>query len=65
MWQGRMPAGLYRRGGIAFAGTVENKPTAIVVMSAEACTGSCSSLTLELNGVAEWGKNGWGGGRDY
>jgi len=37
-----------------FRRTVENKPTAIVVMSAEACTRSCSSLTLELNGIAEW-----------
>jgi len=37
-----------------FRRTVENKPTAIVVMSAAACTRSCASLTLELNGVAEW-----------
>lgn len=37
-----------------FRRTVENKPTAIVVMSAESCTRSCASLTLELNGVAEW-----------
>jgi len=39
-----------------FRRTVENKPTAIVVISAEACTRSCASLTLELNGVAEWEK---------
>ena len=39
-----------------FRRTVENKPTAIVVVSAEACTRSCASLTLELNGVAEWKK---------
>jgi|SRR5215204_1491774 len=37
-----------------FRRTVENKPTAIVVMSAESCTRSCASLTLELNGCAEW-----------
>jgi recombination protein RecA len=37
-----------------FRRTVENKPTAIVVMSAESCTKSCSLLTLELNGCAEW-----------
>jgi recombination protein RecA len=37
-----------------FRRTVESKPTAIVVMSAEACTRSCSLLTLELNGCAEW-----------
>lgn len=37
-----------------FRRTVESKPTAIVVMSAEACTRSCSLLTLELSGCAEW-----------
>jgi len=37
-----------------FRRTVENKPTAVVVISAEACTRSCSLLTLELNGFAEW-----------
>jgi hypothetical protein len=37
-----------------FRRTVENKPTAIVVLADEACTRSCASLTLELNGVAEW-----------
>ena len=37
-----------------FRRTVENKPTAIVVMSAESCTRSCASLTLELNGCAQW-----------
>jgi len=37
-----------------FRRTVENKPTAIVVMSAEGCTRSCASLSLELNGCAEW-----------
>jgi recombination protein RecA len=40
-----------------FRRTVENKPTAIVVVSAEACTRSCASLTLELNGIAGWIKN--------
>ena len=37
-----------------FRRTVENKPTAIVVISAESCTRSCASLTLELNGIAGW-----------
>ncbi len=37
-----------------FRRTVESKPTSIVVMSAEACTRSCSLLTLELDGCAEW-----------
>ena len=37
-----------------FRRTVENKPTAIIVLSAEGCTRSCASLTLELNGNAEW-----------
>ena len=37
-----------------FRRTVENKPTAIVVMSSESCTRSCASLTLELSGSAEW-----------
>jgi hypothetical protein len=37
-----------------FRRTVENKPTAIVVMSSEACTRSCSLLTLELKGGAQW-----------
>ena len=37
-----------------FRRTVENKPTAIVVVSAEACTRSCASLTLELSGFGEW-----------
>jgi hypothetical protein len=37
-----------------FRRTVENKPTAVVVMSPESCVRSCSSLTLELSGNAEW-----------
>jgi recombination protein RecA len=37
-----------------FRRTVENKPTAIIVITPESCTRSCASLTLELNGVAEW-----------
>jgi RecA DNA recombination protein len=41
-----------------FRRTVENKPTAIVVISAENCTRSCSSLTLELNGIAGWKTTG-------
>ena len=37
-----------------FRHTVEARPTVLMVVSAEACTRSCSALTLELNGVAEW-----------
>jgi hypothetical protein len=37
-----------------FRRTVENKPTALVVISADACTRSCASLTLELGGVGGW-----------
>jgi recombination protein RecA len=37
-----------------FRRTVENKPTAIIVMSEEACTRSCATVTLELNGAAAW-----------
>jgi hypothetical protein len=37
-----------------FRRTVENKPTAVVVISPEACTRSCALLTLELNGIGEW-----------
>jgi len=37
-----------------FRRTVENKPTSVVVMSAEACTRSCSSLILDLNANAGW-----------
>jgi hypothetical protein len=37
-----------------FRRIVENKPTAILVMSEEACTRSCALLTLELGGLAEW-----------
>jgi recombination protein RecA len=40
-----------------FRRTVENRPTAIIVVSEEACTRSCASLTLELNGVADWSKS--------
>jgi RecA DNA recombination protein len=37
-----------------FRRTVENKPTAIVVMAADSCVRSCAALSLELDGVAEW-----------
>src|SRR5262245_30396206 len=37
-----------------FRRTLENRPTAMVVLSEESCTRSCASLTLELNGAAEW-----------
>jgi recombination protein RecA len=39
-----------------FRRTVENKPTALLVMAEESCTRSCASLTLELRGAAEWAK---------
>jgi hypothetical protein len=39
-----------------FRRTVENRPTAIVVISEEACTRSCAALTLELHGTAEWSR---------
>jgi hypothetical protein len=37
-----------------FRRTVENTPTAIIVIAEEACVRSCSSLTLELDGSARW-----------
>ncbi|HEV2833932.1 MAG TPA: hypothetical protein VGW58_01370 [Pyrinomonadaceae bacterium] len=37
-----------------FRRTVEDRPTAVVVISEEACTRSCAALTLELHGRAEW-----------
>lgn len=37
-----------------FRRTVENKATAVVVITQEAATRSCAALTLELNGAAEW-----------
>ena len=37
-----------------FRRTVENKPTAVVVISSESCTRSCAALTLELKGIGEW-----------
>lgn len=40
-----------------FRRTVENRPTAIVVISEEACTRSCAALTLELHGTGEWSQN--------
>jgi|SRR5687767_6171502 len=40
-----------------FRRTVENRPTAIVVISEEACTRSCAALTLELHGTGEWSRN--------
>ena len=43
-----------------FRRTVENTSTAIVVMAEESCARSCASLTLELNGAAEWSRtDGW------
>jgi hypothetical protein len=40
-----------------FRRTVENRPTAIVVISEEACTRSCAAVTLELHGTAAWSRN--------
>lgn len=40
-----------------FRRTVENRPTAIVVIAEEACTRSCAALTLELHGTGEWSRN--------
>ena len=40
-----------------FRRTVENRPTAVVVISEEACTRSCAALTLELQGRGEWSGN--------
>ena len=40
-----------------FRRTVENRPTAILVISEEACTRSCAALTLELQGTGEWSGN--------
>jgi hypothetical protein len=39
-----------------FRRTIENRPTAIMVISEEACTRSCAALTLELNGTGEWSR---------
>ena len=39
-----------------FRRTVEDRPTAITVISEEACTRSCAALTLELNGAGEWSR---------
>ncbi len=39
-----------------FRRTVEDRPTVITVISEEACTRSCASLTLELKGTAEWAR---------
>ena len=40
-----------------FRRTVENRPTAIMVISEEACTRSCAAVTLELHGTSEWSRN--------
>lgn len=40
-----------------FRRTVENRQTAILVISEEACTRSCAALALELQGTGEWSKN--------
>jgi recombination protein RecA len=37
-----------------FRRTVENRPTSILVLSEEACTRSCATLTLQLSGTPEW-----------
>jgi hypothetical protein len=40
-----------------FRRTVENRGTAIIVISQEACTRSCAAVTLELHGNGEWSGN--------
>ena len=40
-----------------FRRTVENRATAILVISQEACTRSCAAVTLELHGNGEWSGN--------
>ena len=40
-----------------FRRTVENRATAILVISEEACTRSCAAVTLELHGNGEWSGN--------
>ena len=40
-----------------FRRTVENRATAIMVISEEACTRSCAAVTLELHGNGEWSGN--------
>ena len=39
-----------------FRHTVEDRPTVMTVISEEACTRSCASLTLELKGAAQWSR---------
>jgi hypothetical protein len=39
-----------------FRRTVEDRPTAIAVISEESCTRSCAALTLELKGAGEWSR---------
>ena len=39
-----------------FRRTVENTPTAIILMAEESCVRSCASLALELKGTAEWSR---------
>src|SRR5215213_5863117 len=39
-----------------FRRTVEDRPTALAVISEEACTRSCAALALGLNGAAEWSR---------
>src|SRR6185295_7681914 len=39
-----------------FRRTVENTPTAIILIAEESCVRSCASLALELKGTAEWSR---------
>jgi len=39
-----------------FRRTVEEQPTALTVVSEEACTRSCAALALELKGTPEWSR---------
>ena len=40
-----------------FRRTIENRLTAVLVISEAACTRSCAAVTLELHGRAEWSRN--------
>lgn len=40
-----------------FRRTIENRSTAVLVISEAACTRSCAAVTLELHGRAEWSRN--------
>jgi hypothetical protein len=41
-----------------FRRTIENRPTALVVITETSCTNSCASLSLKLEGSSEWSDSG-------